>query len=163
MPGPPTSPRSTALLSLSEQLLLWALRQSALGPAGHAELQQGLWLACGLCGVEQALDALEGLQAALRDGARRPRPMAAVRAPRVEAREEALLALVAALQAGHGAHAGALALWLVRPAARARLLRHARALAAALAHRQPPLPLPAPARPSAPRAGRPSAVPAASR
>ncbi|MGD9507254.1 MAG: hypothetical protein AB7I59_29185 [Geminicoccaceae bacterium] len=99
-------------LGTGEQLLLWALRQRRAdrGETGPI-LAHGFRLACGLCGVEAALERFERLCRALEGEG--PCGVCPLRCAVLSADETRCIALVAAAQAGEAQAIRRLAAMLV--------------------------------------------------
>lgn len=128
-PVPPPRP-AVADLPASGRILLWAMRLLAENRGNWGIVQQELWLCCGLARVETVLQALEGFLALLAREGRRPLVMKPADARRMNAREQAVMALVAAgADGGDGDRLAAHARWLVRPLAQRDLIAQARSLA----------------------------------
>jgi hypothetical protein len=127
-------------LEPGEQFVLWALRQRLRDCGGNsgaaapsAVLVHGFKLAFGLAYVEAGLAAFASVFEALRDHARPSGiDLCPLRCACVSADEQAVMALVAAAQAGEGPWLDALARRLVAPAFAPALGRGAAAFAAEL-------------------------------
>jgi hypothetical protein len=109
-------------LGPGEQFVLWALRQRLRdGEAASPVLTHGFRLAFGLALLELALADFERLFRALHEHCRRDLGLFPLRCACVSADEQAMIALVAAAQAGEGPWLEALAARLVEPDATAAL------------------------------------------
>lgn len=117
-------------LGTGGQLLLWALRQR-LADRGETtpKLVQGFLLACGLSGVEQALQCFERLFDCLERHARCAVGFCPLRCACLSRDEATCLALLAAAQAGDIVRSERLACALVGAERAAALCEAARALA----------------------------------
>jgi len=122
----PAPPRAlVADLPRNSRLVLWALRLLAESRSNWGIVQQELWLCCGLASVETALQALEVLLGVLMREGRRPLLVKPSDARRMNACEEALIALISAGRDGDATRLAAHARWLVRPLAQRELIAQA--------------------------------------
>ena len=131
VPNPPIL--RIAELAYAEQLLVWAARKLELGigcPGAIAAEFERAWN--GREGAWEAFEALHGLVQLLVRSGRRRFHLHPPGYPALTHDERALLALVAACQGGHDAHAGALLRWLFPVGARAAAGAYAYRLAQAL-------------------------------
>lgn len=158
------APRPVATLAFAEILVVWALRRYAGSrrPAATrgAVIAPEFARAFGLARLEAALAAFTDLAESLIAGARLPQPPAAIEDDRVNATEEAVLAVLAACQQGETAQARALSEWCLLPAGRRRFLDGAGGLAQSLREAGQILPYEAPRGPENHENGRPPAAPA---
>jgi len=141
---------TVAALAPEERLLIEAMR---LAFAGRSP-QRLFCLACGEVAGETACHGLDGFLHLLRGSARRALWLPAPTAARVATQERAVLDLVAAIQAGHGAWVAALLAWLFPAAHVEAVLVHIRLLASALGVAGVRLPLSTPTRLQSPIAGK---------
>ena len=158
------SRRQVGQLSSAEQLLLWSLRIWAAEGFASRMLQQEYFLRFGLIEVDAALQALDRVLETLARHGRRVPAIHCTACDRVGLDEEAVMALVAALQTGDRTYAAAAAPWLVEGGSRETLVTAAEELAQIMARHDLPLPASQPkgspqdgnirVRP-APRSGRP--------
>jgi hypothetical protein len=136
---PAEPPRRVQELRLAEQFVIWALRaRCASGPAGT--IVRGFRLAFGLSGVEPALACFEALYGAIRGHARRDLWLHRPCCPCAGGDELAVVAVVAACQAGRTLQAHRLAGLLVGGGGIDLVLCHAGQLAAFLRERRLVLP-----------------------
>jgi len=142
------APRRVAHLAFAEILVIWALRRfrtCRLPQEGRAAvIAPELSRALGLARLEEALDAIAALAASLGAAARLPQALSRIEDDRINPTEEALLAVLAALQQGAERQATALCEWCLLPAGRAQFLAAARCLARSLREAGHPLPYTAP-------------------
>jgi hypothetical protein len=138
------SGRVISQLGPGEQFVLWALRQRLRDGKGPSPaFLHGFRLAFGLAQLEPALANFECLFRALHEHCRRDLGLFPLRCACVSADEQAVIALVAAAQAGEGPWLDALVARLVGPDAAAALRDGALSFALALCRAGltlPPLP-----------------------
>ncbi len=127
------SGRVVGQLGPGEQFVLWALRQRLRdGEVPSPAFLHGFRLAFGLAQLEPALASFERLFRALHEHCRRDLGLFPLRCACVSADEQAIIALVAAAQAGEGPWLDALVARLVGPDATAALRDGALSFALAL-------------------------------
>jgi hypothetical protein len=119
-------------LTYGEQLVLWAARRWLANRSGWDRVGEEFALALGCGRARVALAVLETLLGALHGGARRTVYLHRLDCARVSGDEQALLATIAALQAGDTRRAAALLDCLLPPSALRAALGGAEALADAL-------------------------------
>lgn len=128
-------------LTAGEQALVLLFRQRLEGEGTLPQVRTLLYLACGVSGVEAALGSFERMFGLLARHARRVLGFHRATCEAVSTDERAVLALVAAHQAGRAALAEGLARWLVPGVLAGELGAHAGVLARALAGRSRYLPV----------------------
>lgn len=130
MPGDPVAAsgalrRTVTDLPPNHRICLRAMRLLAENRGNWGIVQQELWLCCGLARVESALQALESFLALLDREGRRALVMKPADACRMNAGEQAVMALVAAGERRDRERLAAHARWLVRPLAQRELVAQA--------------------------------------
>lgn len=138
--------RDVLALATGEQFALWALRWRRACPWDNRTLAEGHFRALGIAAVEEGIAAFAALWEALSRHGRRRLSLNGCRCRTLAADELAMLTLLAAAQAGEGAHIEALARWLCRPDGQEALVAASRRYARVLASRGLLLPLRGPER-----------------
>lgn len=111
-------------LLVGEQLIIWAFRKSLAGEVEES-LPRGFKAAFGLCGVEAALSAFQGMYETIFRHCRQDLSFHRPRCRCVGGDEMIIVGLIAANQAGMQAQATSIARYLVQEAAVDDLLSHA--------------------------------------
>jgi len=119
----------------AERFVVWSLRRHAEGEAAQTSLQLGFVMAFGICRVEPGLAHLGAMMGIWQRHGRRPPLFGPRLRPWLGRDERMALALLAAVQAGRGGHAEALARFLVSSPAGPGFLAAAEGLAGLLAER----------------------------